>query len=81
MREGFFLSSLFGMRYRLSGCQAICRLSGYIMIILWIIELLSVLITLTGKFFTKYDEELAKTFAVYCGISIYQVRVHTMEEV
>lgn len=31
------------------------------------------LITQTGKFFTKYDEELAKTFSVYCGISIHQV--------
>lgn len=42
--------------------------------LLWISELPFVLISLTGKFFTKYDEELAKTFAVYCGISIYQVR-------
>ena len=31
------------------------------------------LITQTGKFFTKYDEELAKSFSVYCGISIHQV--------
>ena len=26
-----------------------------------------------GNFFTKYDEEIATTFSVYCGISLYQV--------
>ena len=55
--------------------QATCYNHNIISKLLWISELPFVLISLTGKFFTKYDEELAKTFAVYCGISIYQVRV------
>ena len=29
--------------------------------------------TFVGKFFTKYDEELAATFSAYCGISLYHV--------
>ena len=29
-----------------------------------------------GNFFTEYDEELAATFSVYCGISLYQVLPH-----
>eukprot|EP00731_Ephydatia_muelleri_P031043 Em0022g557a len=28
---------------------------------------------INGKFFTKYDEELARTFSAYCGISIYHL--------
>ncbi|XP_064404655.1 cGMP-dependent 3',5'-cyclic phosphodiesterase-like isoform X2 [Halichondria panicea] len=36
---------------------------------------------INGKFFTKYDEELATTFSVYCGISLYQTRLYAkMEE-
>ena len=31
----------------------------------------------TANFFTKYDEELATTFSVYCGISLHQVRTNT----
>lgn len=27
----------------------------------------------TGRFFTSYDEELAKSFSVYCGISLHHV--------
>lgn len=30
-----------------------------------------------AKFFTKYDEELAMTFAVYCGISIYHSQLYS----
>ena len=32
-------------------------------------------ISSSGRYFTSYDEELAKAFSVYCGISIYHVRV------
>ena len=39
-----------------------------------IISLLPRLLSSQGNFFTTYDEELATTFSVYCGISLYQVR-------
>lgn len=29
-----------------------------------------------GKFFTKYDEELAATFSAYCGISLYHSKLY-----
>eukprot|EP00731_Ephydatia_muelleri_P031041 Em0022g555a len=32
---------------------------------------------INGKFFTKYDEELANTFSVYCGISIYHSKLYS----
>ena len=32
----------------------------------------------TGKFFTKYDQELAATFSAYCGISLYHVSILQM---
>lgn len=28
-----------------------------------------------GSCFTKFDEDLTKAFAIYCGISIFQVRL------
>ena len=31
-----------------------------------------------GKFFTKYDQEIAATFSAYCGISLYHVRYSYM---
>ena len=36
-------------------------------------EVFQLLRIIIGKFFTKYDEQLARAFSVYCGISLYQV--------
>ncbi len=33
-----------------------------------------IILLILGRFFTMVDEELAKAFSVYCGISIYHVR-------